>query len=259
MSIHPLMRETFIEGFIALLLLGFALFIPFAAFAAEYQFEEERQATNIQFNAHESSGALSTATWYHLAAAINTTSGAWNIYVNGSSVDSGTNTAPFTIETNASAFNVGFGASQGGDNYFDGLIDDARVWNAVRTSSQISSNYNCALAGSEANLQAYWKLDNNGNDSTANGNNLTNNNSATFSTDVNFTADCGGGGGGGSSSTAGISYTYDNVGNITQITDNSTIGTGKTLGRLIRDLKAINPRIELNKYAKKLMDSAPLA
>lgn len=35
-----------------------------------------------------------------------------------------------------------------------------------------------------------------------------------------------------------------------------TIFPEKTLGRLIKDLKQINPRIELNKYSQKLMDSA---
>ena len=36
-----------------------------------------------------------------------------------------------------------------------------------------------------------------------------------------------------------------------------TIFPEKTLGRLIKDLKQINPRIELNKYSQKLMESAP--
>jgi len=35
-----------------------------------------------------------------------------------------------------------------------------------------------------------------------------------------------------------------------------TIFPEKTLGMLIKDLKKINPRIELNKYSQKLMDSA---
>ena len=35
-----------------------------------------------------------------------------------------------------------------------------------------------------------------------------------------------------------------------------TIFPEKTLGKLIKDLKQINPRIELNKYSQKLMDSA---
>lgn len=34
-----------------------------------------------------------------------------------------------------------------------------------------------------------------------------------------------------------------------------TIFSKKTLGRLIKDLKQINPRIELNNYTQKLMDS----
>ena len=35
-----------------------------------------------------------------------------------------------------------------------------------------------------------------------------------------------------------------------------TIFPEKTLGRLIKDLKHINPKIELNKYSQKLMESA---
>lgn len=80
----------------------------------------------------------------------------------------------------------------GATHYFDGQIDDVRVWNGARTSTQISSNYNCSLIGTESGLAAYWKFDNDGLDETANNNDLTNNNSATFqSASLPFTNTCG--------------------------------------------------------------------
>ncbi|OGF64030.1 hypothetical protein A2Z53_00055 [Candidatus Giovannonibacteria bacterium RIFCSPHIGHO2_02_42_15] len=48
----------------------------------------------------------------------------------------------------------------------------------------------------------------------------------------------------------------DETGEIKWIELRITIFPEKTLGKLIKDLKAINPRIELNKYAEKLMQSA---
>lgn len=48
----------------------------------------------------------------------------------------------------------------------------------------------------------------------------------------------------------------DKTGDIKWIEFRITIFPERTLGRLIKDLKAINPRIELNKYAEKLMQSA---
>jgi len=52
-----------------------------------------------------------------------------------------------------------------------------------------------------------------------------------------------------------IFYT-DKNGEIKWIEFRITIFPEKTLGKLIKELKAINPRIELNKYSQKLMDSA---
>lgn len=71
--------------------------------------------------------------------------------------------------------------------FFDGKLDDVRVWNTARTGTQISTNYSQELAGSESNLVGYWKFNNNYNDSTSNGNNLTASGSPVFSADVFFT------------------------------------------------------------------------
>jgi hypothetical protein len=42
---------------------------------------------------------------------------------------------------------------------FNGLIDEVRVWNVVRTQSQIQANMNISLTGSEPGLVGYWRLD----------------------------------------------------------------------------------------------------
>jgi hypothetical protein len=44
-------------------------------------------------------------------------------------------------------------------NFFHGTMDEVRVWNVVRTASQISQNFNQLLTGTEARLAAYYKFD----------------------------------------------------------------------------------------------------
>src|SRR3990167_3130654 len=67
---------------------------------------------------------------------------------------------------------------------FDGLIDDVRVWSVFKTAEEIAASYNVELCCDETNLQGYWRLDNALTDLTTNTNDLTNNNSATFSVDI---------------------------------------------------------------------------
>jgi len=43
--------------------------------------------------------------------------------------------------------------------YFNGLIDDVRLWNVVRSQSQIQASMNQTLTGSETGLVGYWPMD----------------------------------------------------------------------------------------------------
>lgn len=123
----------------------------------------------------------SNGAWYHVA--VSKTGTAITFYVNGvqqGATQTGTSdifnsTAPFII-----------GADGNGFSHFDGLIDDVRVWNVARTGSEISTNKNQELGGSEPGLVGYWTLNNVLTDSTSNGNSLMNNNGAVFSIDVPF-------------------------------------------------------------------------
>jgi len=44
------------------------------------------------------------------------------------------------------------------DDYFTGKVDEVRIWNVVRTQSQIQDNMNIELVGNEDGLVAYYKM-----------------------------------------------------------------------------------------------------
>jgi len=43
--------------------------------------------------------------------------------------------------------------------FFNGEIDEFRIWSVARTASQIASTMSTTLAGDEPNLTGYWKFD----------------------------------------------------------------------------------------------------
>ena len=96
--------------------------------------------------------------------------------------DAGTQTS---IVNSTAAFVIG--TFDGGTDYLDGLIDDVRIWNAIRSATDIANARSAQLLGSETNLQGYWRLNNNYTDLTSNNNTLTASGSPVFSTDVPFT------------------------------------------------------------------------
>ena len=58
--------------------------------------------------------------------------------------------------------------------FFDGLIDEVRVWNIVRTEDDIRATMNISLEGNEPGLAGYWNFDNGtANDLSTNGNHGT--------------------------------------------------------------------------------------
>ena len=65
-------------------------------------------------------------------------------------------------------------------------MDDVRIWDTQRSVSEIDDNKDAELAGTESGLLDYWKLNNDLTNSVSGGGSgsLTNNNSATFSTDI---------------------------------------------------------------------------
>ncbi|WP_172406594.1 MBG domain-containing protein, partial [Pedobacter sp. AJM] len=109
---------------------------------------------------------LSTVGWHHFAYVYNGAD--WLFYVDGSLISSnsdqeGLNGAtPNYSGSGLTQFKIG-GLSDGSTvtgalDYFDGSMDDFRVWNTARTQAQLSSNRTVELTGTETGLVLYYKL-----------------------------------------------------------------------------------------------------
>lgn len=109
----------------------------------------------------------------HIAVSFDVSANSILIYLNGKLLE--------TTVVGGSGANTTFGAVgpfnlgnyNNGTAYYDGRMQNARVWNVVRTATQIRDNMNSVLVGNETGLIGYWKLDGNFNDSTASANHLT--------------------------------------------------------------------------------------
>ena len=131
---------------------------------------------------------LPTGDWIHLALTYDASAGLAKFYFDGSQEGGDQTGGKTSILNGTSPFEIG---AQAGGFQFDGLMDDTRAWSDIRTTAEIADNRSLELVGNESNLEGYWKLNNDLLDSTSgaqeNSNDLTNNNSAVFSTDVPFT------------------------------------------------------------------------
>jgi gliding motility-associated-like protein len=97
--------------------------------------------------------------WSHIALVKAGTT--YSVYVNGILVA----TAPAPAKVNVATGSIyTFGVV---DNYFAGLIDEARFWNTARTASEIAANMNINLTGTETGLVDYYTF----NQGIANGDN----------------------------------------------------------------------------------------
>lgn len=131
--------------------------------------------------------AYTDGEWVHIAITADVSAGANGIivYVNGVSQsltilgNDGT-----SIYNSNSPFVIG--SELGGSNYFDGRIQEVRVWNDIRTAREIRENMYVQLEGTESNLQGYWRFNLGAGDETSNNNDLTLNNSPVFYQDIPF-------------------------------------------------------------------------
>jgi Concanavalin A-like lectin/glucanases superfamily/Secretion system C-terminal sorting domain len=108
--------------------------------------------------------AISTGAWHHLAGVYSSTGNTLKLYVNGSLVNSGTPTV--TVATSA-LNNIMIGRRNDSINYFQGNIDEVRVWSDERTATEIFNYKNLELCLPAPNLEAYYRF----NEGTAGGNN----------------------------------------------------------------------------------------
>jgi hypothetical protein len=99
---------------------------------------------------------VTTGQWVHVAATRRKSTGEIQVFVNGMLENS-----KIVAQTNSlsaqSLMTIGANSIDG--KYFNGTIDELRIWNVVRTQPEIAGALHKALAGSEPGLVAYYRLD----------------------------------------------------------------------------------------------------
>lgn len=112
--------------------------------------------------------------WQHVAASYDGTTDDLKIYLNGIEQPLTQTASPSGALTDNLTEDLVIGNSPAMDDTFEGVIDEARVWNIVRTPVEIQANMFQYLNGSEPGLVGYWRMnEGNGqfiNDLTVNGN-----------------------------------------------------------------------------------------
>ena len=109
--------------------------------------------TDLDFDQLTTTGLnLQSGQWYHVAAVNN--GGTRHLYVNGvEKTISGTATI---VAANTNEVRLGCDYRS---RYFAGQLDEVRIWNVVRTQTDIQDAMHRVLAGSETGLVAYYQFD----------------------------------------------------------------------------------------------------
>ncbi len=124
----------------------------------------------------------STGVWYHVAATVNSSGGA-EFFIDGTSIGTATFASYTGWNSPPVPYEIGGGISGTSGWFVNGHISLVRIWNAIRTATQLSDN-KCTVLGSTTGLAAEWTLDNTLNDNSGNSNTLSNPSSISFTADV---------------------------------------------------------------------------
>jgi len=106
-----------------------------------------------------SKSRLDPGNWYHVAAVWSKSAGQKSLYLNGVLDASATN---LQGSVSASAQPVHFAAQpdiSGRQNYFEGVLEEVRLWTVARRGDQITENFGRDLNGTEPGLAGFWKFD----------------------------------------------------------------------------------------------------
>lgn len=102
----------------------------------------------------------SLATWYHVAVTYSDSADEARFYVDGSQQGTTQTVTEGVVFNNAKKLAVGATDIDSTPSAFlDGIITEIRVWNIVRTGTEINNNKAIELTGTETGLVAYWPLE----------------------------------------------------------------------------------------------------
>ena len=102
--------------------------------------------------------------WVHFAAAYDSATSTINIFTNGilaASTPNDVGGSPLNgRKVRQTTLPLTFGLIQGlGNTYFNGSIDEVRIWNFARSGAEISRDLHARLTGAEPGLVGYWQFD----------------------------------------------------------------------------------------------------
>jgi hypothetical protein len=98
--------------------------------------------------------------WTHVAATYNTTTDTWKLYINGvldQTTALGGNFTPQFLSTVHVCIGSAFNSLNSVSGFFNGKIDEVRIWNTVRSDAQILASYAAELT-SGTGLMGRWGL-----------------------------------------------------------------------------------------------------
>lgn len=104
---------------------------------------------------------LNDGAWHHVAVVWNSTlSGAARVqfYVDGVAAANQSGSSLTITPNTPTTGTFRIGTRVDGINFFQGSIDDVRVWNYVRTASEIQANMNTEFCGTQTGLVRYYKF-----------------------------------------------------------------------------------------------------
>jgi len=103
---------------------------------------------------------ITTNTWHHAAATYDSVNAVWYLYLDGvqdATLDIGTNTPPRADSIQHASIGTAMTSTGVSAGYFQGIIDEARIWNIVRTPTEIQNNMYTELA-SGTGLAGRWGI-----------------------------------------------------------------------------------------------------
>ncbi len=122
--------------------------------------------TNL-INHQVSTDVVFDGTWHHVAWVDN--NGTTNLYIDGvdNTISDYIPTGTFSLDASTiAALDRRPFPGPGDTNFFQGQVDELRIWNVARTQQQIRDNMCKKLTGTETGLVAYYRFDANAGTST---------------------------------------------------------------------------------------------